>query len=59
VTKLLEGKEKELRDLAKNLFHYDYLTGEEMEQIIRGKSLKKEKVRDWDKKKEGEYLIRF
>jgi len=45
VTKLLTTKDKELREVAKNLYQYDYLNAEEIEQIIKGKSLKKEKVR--------------
>ena len=52
---MLSGKEKELRELSKNLFHYDYLSAEEMEQIIQGKKLDKEKVRDWESKEK--YLI--
>ena len=42
--------------MAKNLFYYDYLTADEMKQVIEGKNLKKEKVRTWTN---GEYLIRF
>jgi ATP-dependent Zn protease len=57
VTSLLNGKEKELRELAKNLFQYDYLTAEEMETIIKGKKLDKEKVRNWESKEK--YLIQF
>ena len=57
VTALLMKKEKELRELSKNLFHYDYLTAEEMEKIIIGKKLDKEKVRNWENKEQ--YLIKF
>jgi len=55
--KLLSGREKELREISKNLFHYDYLSAEEMENIIKGKPLKKEKVRKWELKEN--YLIKF
>lgn len=47
---MIKAKEKELRELAKNLFHYDYLNAEEIENIIKGKGLKKEKVREWTSK---------
>ena len=57
VMKLLENKEKELRGVAKNLFYYDYLTYEEIDSIIRGKQLSKEKVREWTSKEQ--YLIKF
>jgi hypothetical protein len=50
-------KEKELRELSKNLFYYDYLTAEEIEKIIIGKKLDKEKVRTWENKEQ--YLIKF
>jgi len=56
VTKLIQSKEKELRDLSKNLYWFDYLDAEEMEQILKGKKLKKEKVREWEGPK---YLIGF
>ncbi len=54
---LLTKKERELRDLAKNLFHYDYLDAEEIKNIIEGKKLEKEKVRNWELKEQ--YLIKF
>jgi len=47
VNTLLQNKERELRELARNLFYFDYLTGEEMESIIKGGKLKKEKIREW------------
>jgi ATP-dependent Zn protease len=50
-------KEKELRELAKGLFHYDYLDAEEIKNIIEGKKLDKEKVRTWELKEQ--YLIKF
>lgn len=34
VSKLLLSREKELREVSKNLFHYDYLDAEEIEKII-------------------------
>jgi len=46
-----------LRDLSRNLFWYDYLTAEDMENIIKGKKLEKEKVRTWTEKEK--YLINF
>ena len=58
VTQLLLTKEKELREISKNLFYYDYLTAEEIETILKGKNLNKEKVRNWDTK-EPQYLIKF
>jgi ATP-dependent Zn protease len=54
---LLTVKEKELRELSKNLFHYDYLDAEEIKNIIEGKKLTKEKVRNWELREQ--YLIRF
>lgn len=59
VKTLLHSKEREIRDLAKNLFWYDYLDYNEMEKIINGEELPKEKVRVWDYQKEGEYIIKF
>lgn len=56
VVKLLQSKEREIRELSKNLYWYDYLDAEEMENIIKGKKIAKEKVRDW----EGEqYILKF
>ena len=56
---LLLDRETELRNLSKNLFWYDYLDQHEMEKVIRGEELPKEKVRTWDYQKEGEYIIKF
>lgn len=50
-------KEKELRELSKSLFQYDYLDAEEIKNIIEGKKLEKEKVRTWELKEK--YLIAF
>lgn len=43
-------RERELRDLSKNLFWYDYLDHDEMEKVIKGDQLDKERVRQWDYK---------
>lgn len=63
VQKMLSNKDKELRELSKQLFLHDYLDADQMDRIIAGKGLSQEekdkKVRDWDKEKEGEYLIKF
>lgn len=57
VSTLLTKKERELRELSKNLFHYDYLDAEEIKKIIEGQKLQKEKVRNWELKEQ--YLIKF
>ena len=54
---MLQSREKELRDLSKSLFQYDYLDADEIKNIIEGKPLAKEKVRTWELKEQ--YLIRF
>jgi hypothetical protein len=41
------------------LFWYDYLDEHEIEKIMNGEDLPKERVRQWDYQKEGEYLIKF
>ena len=56
---MLQSKEVEIRNLAKNLFWYDYLDHKEMEKVINGEELPKEKVRVWDYQKEGDYIIKF
>lgn len=57
VEKLLNEKDKELRELAKQLYLHDYLDADEMEKIISGRILdKSKKVRDWEGE---EYLIKF
>ena len=48
--------------MAKELYRYDYLTADEMDQVISGKGLEEkvpEKVRDWDTEKNGKYIIQF
>jgi ATP-dependent metalloprotease len=47
VVNLLQSKEKEIRNLSKNLYWYDYLDADEMDRLIKGKQIKKDKVRDW------------
>lgn len=63
VNALLVKRDKELRELSKQLFLHDYLDANQMDRIISGKGLdpadKDLKVRDWDNEKEGEYLIKF
>ena len=63
VAKLLQTKDRELRRLSKALYEQDYLNAEEMDQVIRGKGLGKEKeknkVRTWDKEKYGPALVQF
>lgn len=54
VEALLLSKGKELRALAKNLYWYDYLDAEEMDMIIKGKSLEKERVREWKEENASE-----
>jgi len=57
VSKLLSVRERELRELSKNLFMFDYLDAEEIKNIIEGKKVEKEKVRTWEMKEK--YLIAF
>ena len=52
VEKLLLDKGCEIRDLAKNLYWYDYLDAKEMTNIFNGVEIEKEKVREWDNTKE-------
>lgn len=54
VAKLLTEKDKELRELAKGLYLYDYLDADEMDQIISGRGLdsSKKQVRELDKEQE-------
>lgn len=46
--KLLEKHEVEVRDIAINLYKYDYLDKVEIKKIIDGKKLDKELVREFD-----------
>jgi len=59
VEKLLKSKERETRELSKNLFWYDYLDNSEIESVLTGKKIQKEKVREWDHKEHGTYAIKF
>lgn len=63
VARLLTKKDKELRNLSRCLYQQDYLDAEDMDLIIRGKGIDKEKaknkVRDWDQDKNGAPLISF
>ena len=63
VSQLLTVKDKELRNLSKALYQHDYLDAAEMDAVIRGEGIKKEKqekkVRDWDSEKYGGAMIQF
>ena len=48
VEALLQSKGPELREIAKNLYWYDYLDAKEMEKIFKGEDLDKEKIREWE-----------
>ena len=48
VEKLLTQKGSQMRELSKNLYWYDYLNADEMDQIFNGKKIDKERVRQWD-----------
>ena len=51
VKQLLISKDKELRELAKQLYLHDYLDADEMDRIISGRKLDPEKtksVRSWE-----------
>jgi ATP-dependent Zn protease len=53
VSKLLTTKDKELRELSKQLFLHDYLNKDEIDRIISGKGLDPEEskaVREWKPK---------
>jgi hypothetical protein len=41
------------------LFFYDYLDHDEIEKVIKGKKIEKDKVRSWDFKTYGDYAIKF
>ena len=55
----MKSKERETRELSKNLFWYDYLDNSEIESVLTGKKIQKEKVREWDHKEHGTYAIKF
>lgn len=59
VTKLLMQKDKQLKELSKQLYLNDYLDADEMDRIISGRPLDPDvtkNVRKWDSE---EYLIKF
>ena len=41
VEEILRTHEVELREVAQNLFKYEYLTGEEVKNIVEGKAIQK------------------
>ena len=47
-----------MRDIAINLYKYDYLNQEEINKIMNGKKLDKNNVREFDPKVDG-YVIKF
>ena len=59
VTNLLHSKEIALRNVSANLYKYDYLDLEDIERSVKGKRLKKEKVRDMDLNDLDGYKVRF
>ena len=58
VTKLLQNKDTQVRDLAVNLYKYDYLNKEEIDKIMAGEKLEKANVREFDSKI-NDYIIKF
>ena len=58
VTKLLQSKEKEMRELSIMLYKYDYLDADEIEKIMKGETLKKDSVREFDYSVQ-DYTINF
>ena len=58
MTGLLQSKDKNVRDVAINLYKYDYLNQEEIDKIITGKKLDKSNVREFDHKV-SDYIIKF
>lgn len=63
VANVLQTKDKELRRLSRALYEQDYLDADEMDKVIRGVGLGKEKeenkVRTWDTEKYGPPLVSF
>ena len=53
VEKLLLDKEWQIRELSKNLYWYDYMDANEMDQIFKGENIDKDKVRNWDAMEQG------
>ena len=52
-TALLLKNEKKVREVAINLYKYDYLDREEVEKVMAGKKLDKSAVREFDSKIEA------
>lgn len=52
-TALLLKNEKKVREVAINLYKYDYLNKEEVEKVMAGKKLDKSTVREYDSKIEN------
>ncbi len=52
-------RDTELRNLSKNLFWYDYLDATEIDKVVKGQQLDKEKVRTWNREELGDYAIKF
>lgn len=50
VTALLQLKDRQVRDVAINLYKYDYLNQEEIQKIVDGRKLDKSNVREFDRK---------
>jgi len=44
----LQENENAVRNIAINLYKYDYLDGEEIKKSVEGKSIDKENVREYD-----------
>jgi ATP-dependent Zn protease len=59
VKNLLLKRDTELRNLSKNLFWYDYLDAAEIDKVVKGQQLDKEKVRTWNREELGDYAIKF
>lgn len=47
-----------MRDIAINLYKYDYLSGDEIKQVVAGKKLDKPNVREFDSTIDG-YIVKF
>jgi hypothetical protein len=57
VKALLLSKDEQIRELTKNLYYYDYLDHAEIEKIMGGEKLHKERVREWSES--AEHMIRI
>lgn len=45
---LLQSKERQMRNLSVDLYKYDYVDSDDINKIMNGKKLDKEKVREFD-----------